>query len=104
MCKFGLKVYGTDGPSRLSNVVSVPLAPPTIKVHDDKDDDEGLGFKDIAEIVFGTIGALTTIVTTVGAYIKCKRSKQNGESGTGDPESENRSGMLLRTILFTVSS
>ena len=101
ICNFGLKVYGKSGPSKASNVAVVPLKAPTFAVVEKKDDDEGgPGLTEIAEIAFGTVGALVTLVTTFGSIFACKKCKGNEnkdtEPGTDEPESENKPGMLLR--------
>ena len=80
-----MKVHGTDGPSSTSNIAVVPLDIPTFvevsKEDDDENDDDenGVDFAQIAEIVFGTIGAVATVVPGVifiHRWIKKKRSQK----------------------------
>ena len=85
LCTFGLKVHSEDGLSTTSNIAVAPLQTPTFAADDDKDDDQGLGGKEIAEIVFGTIGALAPIATA-GLFIY---NKLRGKS----EQTENNSGM-----------
>ena len=78
ICNFGLKVYGKTGPSKASNVAVVPLKTPTFAVVG-KDDDNGVDFTQIAEILFGTIGAMAAVVPAVvfiQKWIKRKRDKK----------------------------
>ena len=77
VCTYGLKVHGTDGPSKVSNIVPVPLKEPTILYIDNRVvDNKGLNASQIANIVFGAIGVVTSIVAIIISIFQCRKKKE----------------------------